>query len=147
MTLFDHQQEATTSDDYLTPRWVFDLLGVTFDLDVAESPFGGHVPAARSYTKAEDGLAQEWEGRVWMNPPYSEAWRWVPRFLEHGDGIALLPHAKSAWHIDLWQHPDILLATPPRYFDFDGGSIPYPVFVAGMGLWTADPLACLGRVR
>ena len=36
---------AITSDDCYTPRWVFDAMGLEFDLDVA-APVGGpwHVP-------------------------------------------------------------------------------------------------------
>lgn len=46
---------AMTSDDCYTPRWVFDAMGLQFDLDVA-APKGGpwHVPAARYYTAEDD---------------------------------------------------------------------------------------------
>lgn len=29
------------------------------------------IKATNYYTKADDGLAHEWHGRVWLNPPYS----------------------------------------------------------------------------
>jgi len=47
------------SDDWYTPAWIFDGLGLTFDLDVA-SPDGGaeNVPALKWYTVGDDGLGQ-----------------------------------------------------------------------------------------
>jgi hypothetical protein len=53
---------ATTSDDCYTPRWVFDAMGLRFDLDVA-APVGGpwHVPCDRYLTAEDDGLAQPWD--------------------------------------------------------------------------------------
>ena len=146
MQLLQHEQEVTTSDDYLTPRWVFDTLGIEFDMDVAASPFGGHVPTQRSLTKVDDGLTHPWSGRVWMNPPYGSATPWVRRFIAHGNGIALVPWAKSAWTIELWTEADAI-ALPARWFHFDGGSIMLPVFFAGIGEWTRKPLAHIGKVR
>lgn len=104
LSLLGGQQEARTTDDYYTPRWIFDTMGITFDLDVACPPEGSiNVPAARYYTAADDGLAQPWEGRVWMNPPYSKTAPWVRRWLDHANGIALLPCVKeSRWVHDLW---------------------------------------------
>jgi hypothetical protein len=38
-------QQLAGSDDYYTPRWVFDALGLRFDLDVAAPPGGGSARA------------------------------------------------------------------------------------------------------
>ena len=117
--------ESIGTDEYFTPAWVFDELAMTFDLDVAAPPGGvPHIPATRFLTPVENGLAHPWAGRVWMNPPYSAPARWVDRFLEHGNGIALLPFAKSEWFFDLWAIDDVTIVAPGvRASKFDGGQI------------------------
>lgn len=146
VNLFGVEQAETTSDDYLTPRWVFDTLGLTFDLDVAAPPWETHVPAARKFTKADDGLNQRWEGRVWMNPPYSQATVWADRFIAHRHGIALMPWAKSAWCIRMWNTADGI-ALPPIRFDFEGGPIRFMTLFAAFGDECVEALGQLGRVR
>lgn len=103
----------SSSDEYYTPISLFAYLGLTFDLDVA-APIGGipWIPTLKYYTKEEDGLAQPWEGRVWMNPPYSAPKLWVEKFIEHGNGIALVPMAKSKWFNELWDAADGILPMP-----------------------------------
>jgi DNA N-6-adenine-methyltransferase (Dam) len=80
------------SVEWYTPPSVFHALGLRFDLDPC-APKGGvpWVPAQRHYSVEDDGLAQPWLGRVWLNPPYGAATSaWVERLARHGDGVALV---------------------------------------------------------
>lgn len=84
-------EDALDSDAWYTPAWVFEGMGLTFDLDVA-SPAGGlpWLPAERYYTVADDGLNQPWEGLVWCNPPYSAPTAWCRRWAVHPLGLLLI---------------------------------------------------------
>ena len=152
--LFGQPQTELTSDDYYTPRWVFDTLGLRFDLDVASPPGGPpFVPCDRYYTQQDDGLAQSWNGLVWMNPPFSETGRWMDRWLEHGNGVALIPFSRARWLSDVWESGAVLVHPRPRdgMFRFvrDGRltNIYMPVVLAALGDGIVDTLSDLGRVR
>ncbi len=145
--LFGAPQETRTSDDYYTPKWIFDAMGITFDLDVACPPEGPiHVPAARYYTAADDGLAQPWEGRVWMNPPFSKTNPWALRFIEHANGIALVPFAKAKWACTLWEAAEGIVMLPAK-FKFEGGSIFIQTMLAAFGGDCVEAIAKIGHVR
>lgn len=149
--LFSVEQTITTSDDYYTPKHVFDVLNIRFDLDVASPPGGvSWIPADRYYTQTDDGLASDWSGRVWMNPPYSRPETWTKRFMEHADGIALLPFSKSKWFIRLWEHADGI-TVPSAGFWRDwcgkGTEIFLPVFFAAYGPESVEAISRIGKVR
>ncbi len=112
-----------TTDDHYTPPFIFEALGVKFDMDVS-APQGGvpWIPAKQSLSVIDDGLATEWIGRVWMNPPYSKITPWAEKILKHGNGIALLPVGKSLWFDRLWVESDGVLALPSnlRFIKSDG---------------------------
>lgn len=99
-TLFALPSDAikVTSDDCYTPRWVFDAMGLEFDLDAAAPPGGPwHVPAKRWYTAEDDGLTSPWEGLVWCNPPYSNFWPWVEKWSTHPTGVLMGSWMKARW--------------------------------------------------
>ncbi len=86
------QRSPIKSVEWYTPAWVFEELGLEFDLDPS-SPHDmeSMVPAATKYTIFDDGLSQEWFGRVWLNPPYGQVTPfWMDRMIKHNNGIALV---------------------------------------------------------
>lgn len=81
------------SDDWYTPSWIFDGLGITFDLDVAHPDHPTAVPCHRFLTVADDGLSADWFGLVWCNPPYSAPTRWCEKWARHEPGGCILLRA------------------------------------------------------
>ena len=140
-------------DEYYTPPELFNALGLTFDLDVC-APEGGvpWVPASRHYSKIDDGLTSPWGGRVWMNPPYSNPEPWVDKWLEHGEGVAVLPTSQAKWFRKLWDSPAVSAHPTFRsmyYFIHQGkrAHIWLPVLVWAVGESEIQALANVGKVR
>lgn len=124
MAAYEKQGE---SDEWYTPKYIFDALGQHFDLDVA-APISGprHVPFNRYYW--EKSLEREWSGFVWMNPPFghqSTKRKWLAKFFDHGNGIALLPDRTSApWWQEFAPMADAVLFVAPKVkFERPDGSI------------------------
>lgn len=96
-------------DEWYTPAWLFDGLGLTFDLDVCGPVDRTHVtvPCAAFYTPHDDGLTSEWRGLVWCNPPYSDPAPWARKCVEHGNGL-LLTHVpmNAEWAAEVWRACD-----------------------------------------
>ena len=120
-----HEQCVGATDEWYTPKHVFDALGCEFDTDVASpgpnvTPW---IPAKRFITPATsgDGLVCRWIGFVWMNPPFGARnglVPWLEKFFAHADGIALVPDRTSApwWQTFAAQAEAILFISPKLKF-------------------------------
>jgi DNA N-6-adenine-methyltransferase (Dam) len=104
----EHEPSIGASSEWFTPKYIFDAIGQTFDLDPAhpgrDNPYCV-VPTHRIFTEANDGLRQPWRGLVWLNPPFGGRRGqvpWLRKFFDHGNGIALVAARTSAdWFHDV----------------------------------------------
>ena len=143
-----------TSDDYYTPPFIFEALGLTYDIDVASPPGGvPWIPKKRYFTILDDGLNQEWEGLVWCNPPYSSPTPWANKMIAHNNGIALVPLSKSKWFNEMWEMSAAALVLSPKLKFIRGSGAAVPIFMPVMLHAFGDIAAAaliksnLGRVR
>ena len=145
--------EGKTSDEWYTPRSLFDQLDIEFDLDPASCPPElSAVPAARFYTVEDDGLSLPWEGRVWMNPPFSKPTPWVNRFIEHGHGIALLPSTSTGRWVDkMWADCDGVVLCRPFAFTRGDDTVhppaPFRSILWAMGQDCVEAISRVSRAR
>jgi len=116
-----HSSEST---EWYTPSQYLDaardVLG-TIDLDPASCEKANEtVKADEIFTREDDGLAQDWHGQVWLNPPYgrhpktneSQQAIWSRKLLHEWqagrvEAAVLLVNAvpDRSWFQPLWEHP------------------------------------------
>ncbi len=100
-----HQSAAAVTHTWLTPPSIIRALG-PFDLDPCAAPEPRPWPtAARHITLPDDGLAADWDGFVWCNPPYGpQTWVWLAKLAEAGRGVALIfaRTETAGFHEQVW---------------------------------------------
>ena len=84
--------KAEYRTDWATPHAVFDIINLKFGpftLDPCAS--AENAKCERYFTPDDDGLAQTWTGRVFMNPPYGrELPRWMAKAWDASQSTAEL---------------------------------------------------------
>lgn len=70
-----HVLNNSKDNEWYTPEQYIEVARIvmgTIDLDPASNEFANEVVQAETYFDEEtNGLAQEWFGNIWLNPPYS----------------------------------------------------------------------------
>lgn len=91
------------TNEWLTPKFILEALG-PFDLDPCASELRPFPTALEHVTVEHNGLARDWHGRVWLNPPYSHIGKWMQRMAEHDRGTALVFARTETrwWHEHVW---------------------------------------------
>ena len=96
---------SSATDLWATPQAFFERLNARFGftLDVCATP--ENAKCAAYFTTADDGLAQDWRGTCWMNPPYGRAiGKWMRKAYESslsGATVVCLVPARTDtrwWH-------------------------------------------------
>jgi DNA N-6-adenine-methyltransferase (Dam) len=106
-----HQSANMKKDEWLTPPDIVESLG-EFDLDPCSPINRPWDTAKRHFNVNDDGLSRQWDGRVWMNPPYGKhTGVWLEKLAQHGNGIALIfARTETKMFFDhVWDKADALL--------------------------------------
>jgi hypothetical protein len=126
-------------NEHYTPKWVFDKLGLQFDIDVAApiGNIGSNVPSKAYYTKEDNGLEQQWIGRIWCNPPFAKATLWANKFLDHNNGVGIFPNSNAYWVDRLWDSEAAIVKLPYKMFyerpDGSSKRIMYTTYLIAVG--------------
>ncbi|KJS39985.1 MAG: hypothetical protein VR70_06925 [Rhodospirillaceae bacterium BRH_c57] len=82
--LFVNLEPGQRNTEWYTPDWILNPLyeamgNQPFDLDPCSPIKGPDAPvwAKKHFTRKDDGLSQDWHGRVWLNPPYASLADWI----------------------------------------------------------------------
>lgn len=134
------------SDEWYTPKYIFDALGTRFDMDVAAPRDLTYVTTPANRFIHEDSLETPWSGFVWMNPPFGKRnglEPWLGKFFEHGYGIALTPDRTSApwWQAASKRATGVLFISPKVRFLKPDGTVGDSSPGTGTCLWAAGTLA------
>ena len=131
---FTHDNKDNKTVDWWTPLWVFEALGLEFDLDPC-APVGGvpWIPAKSHYSIQDDGLNRAWHGAVWLNPPYGKfTSSWLEKMHIHRNGVALVfARTDCKWFHDYVANADAILLMKGRVS-----------FVDGLGLTASGGAGC-----
>jgi hypothetical protein len=132
-TIAEIVRRATSGpdDEWYTPKWLFDALGLRFDVDVCAPVDRTYVstPADVFYTEDDDGLAHDWDGLVWCNPPYSTPTPWAEKMIAHGDGV-LLSHVpiNGLWCLRAWNRAHVVRLLQGMEFVRPDGTVQRPAY-------------------
>jgi len=130
---------SAASEEWGTPQEFFDKLNEEFHFTLDPCATDDNTKCKKHYTKADDGLAQDWTGEtVFCNPPYGrDIWKWCRKCYEHaqsGGGVAvMLIHARTdtRWFHDwVYGKAELRFIKGRLHFNGSKNNAPFPSLVA-----------------
>lgn len=129
---------TSNSDEWTTPRWLFDKLDAIFHFDLDAAATAQNALCTHFFDKESNGLLQSW-GRyrsIFCNPPYSQIKLWAEYIAAQSVStsiiVALIPaRTDTAWWNDFIVTADIIrfIRGRLRFGDAKSGA-PFPSAVA-----------------
>lgn len=93
---------SSQKNTWETPDKLFELLDKEFNFELDVSADATNYKCEKYFSIEDDGLAQEWQGICWMNPPYGrDIKHWVEKAsLAKTTVVCLLPSRTDTrwWH-------------------------------------------------
>lgn len=124
---------SSATDLWATPQKLFDALHARygFSADVCATSENAKCPTF--FTPEQDGLAQQWTGVCWMNPPYGrDIGKWVQKAhdtAQRGEAtvVCLLPsRTDTAWWHDYCLKGKVTFIRGRLKFGTATNSAPFP---------------------
>ncbi len=128
---------SSKTDLWATPQDFFDKLNDEFHFDIDVCANETNHKCDTYYTKEQNGLAQEWKGICWCNPPYGrEIGKWVEKAYRSamtGDALVvmLLPaRTDTRWFHDyIYDKAQIRFVRGRLKFGDSKNSAPFPSMI------------------
>lgn len=120
------------TDQWATPQDFFDAVDAEFNFTLDVCALDSSAKCQRYFTPESDGLAQEWTGACWMNPPYGdEIKHWVGKAYESAKAgatvVCLVPaRVDTGWWWDYCRHAEVRLLRGRLKFGNADTSAPFP---------------------
>lgn len=142
MIAFTSGLRSSTSNEWTTPKHLFDELNREFKFTVDAASTHENALVGKHWTLAEDGLTQCWDGeRVWCNPPYGrQISKWVKKASEAVGGVVvmLIPARTDTayWHDYVFPNAsDIRFIRGRLHFSDSKNAAPFPSAIVVFERW------------
>lgn len=124
---------SSKTDIWETPQDFFDKLNEEFNFQTDVCALPENAKCKHFYTPEQDGLAQEWSGSCWCNPPYGrQIGKWVRKASESKATTVMLVPARTdtAWFHDyIYRKAEIRFVRGRLKFGQAKNSAPFPSMV------------------
>lgn len=123
---------SSATDLWATPQDFYDKLNAEFGFTLDVCANADNAKCADYFTSEQDGLAQEWRGVCWMNPPYGRAIKdWMRKAYEASQAgatvVCLVPaRTDTGWWWDYAMKGEVRFIRGRLKFGGHDTNAPFP---------------------